>query len=228
MAGACCGLLDQTGGHGIGEMDRCRRVDGLRDEVVRFDHPLLSLFETELLILPFRFRSCLFRRDAPDDVDEVELDGMRRQRRLGKREGERHSLTPAFVHRDADDVSHEVSFDSTRSSAGGPTLSTIWQTDEGEQRSLRVRGRCGRRSRKSAGNAEICSVFRVIPNLQSADAGPSQNVTGCHRLALALASSSSFFRRLRLARLTENAMSASTLIFAVVHTQSGIGMSKDK
>src|SRR5699024_2437073 len=71
MAGACCRLLDQTGGHGIGEMDRCRRVDGLRDEVVRFDHPLLSLFETELLILPFRFRSCLFRRDAPDDVDEV-------------------------------------------------------------------------------------------------------------------------------------------------------------
>src|SRR5699024_2723744 len=48
------------------------------------------------------------------------------------------------------------------------------------------------------------------------------DVTDCHCLASALASSSSFFRRLRLARLTENAMSASTLIFAVVHTQSGI------
>src|SRR5699024_7159271 len=109
-------------------MDRGRRADALRDEVMRFGQPLLGLVEAELLILPFGFRRCLLRWDSAEDMDEVEFDRVGRQRRLGEGEGERDRVASAFVHGDADDVAHEVSFDSNRPVASVPV---DYMADEG-------------------------------------------------------------------------------------------------
>lgn len=84
IAGTCGGDVDEACCHGIGEMDRGRRADGFRNEVVRFGKALLGLVEAELLVLPFGFRRCLLRRGSAEDMDEVEFDGVGRQCRLSQ------------------------------------------------------------------------------------------------------------------------------------------------
>lgn len=137
IAGTRGGDVDEARCHGIGEMDRGRRADGLRNEVVRFGQPLFGLVEAEFLVLPFGFRRCLLRRGSAEDMDEVEFDRVGRQCRLSQGEGERDRVTSASVHGDADDVAHEVSFDSNRSAAGEADVLTIGQSDERGQRGLR-------------------------------------------------------------------------------------------